>query len=103
MSADPYKTVLRPVVTEKSHRLAREERGGKEPAPLNQYTFEVATDATKGQIKNAVEELFHVKVEKVNTLRMRGKERRVRRMTGFTRSWKKAVVTLVAGNSIDLY
>ena len=62
MSADPYQTVLRPVVTEKSHRLTREERGGKEPTPLNQYTFEVAAKATKGQIKTAVEELFHVKV-----------------------------------------
>jgi len=103
MSADHYQTVLRPVVTEKSHRLTREERGGKEPTPLNQYTFEVATRATRGQIKTAVEELFHVKVAKVNTMRVRGKIRRVRRQTGRTRSWKKAIVTLAPGSSIDLY
>ena len=104
MSADPYKVVFRPVVTEKSHRLTREERGGTpEAGTLNQYTFEVAAEASKGQIRSAVEELFGVKVEKVNTMKVRGKIRRVRRQTGRTRSWKKAVVTLAAGNSIDLY
>jgi len=103
VSTDPFKTVRRPVVTEKSHRLTREDRGGKEPAPLNQYTFEVAADATKGQLKTAIEDLFEVKVSKVNTMKVQGKIRRVRRMTGRTRSWKKAVVTLAPGNSIDLY
>ena len=103
MSTDPYKIVFRPVVTEKTHRLTREVRDGKDGEPLNKYTFEVSSDASKGQIRTAVEELFNVKVKKVNTLKVRGKLRRVRRQSGFTRGWKKAVVTLVPGTSIDLY
>ncbi len=103
MSTDPYKIVIRPVVTEKSHRLMRDTKGKKSDVTLNKYTFEVATDASKGQIKTAVEELFKVKVSGVNTLKMRGKLRRVRKTAGLTRSWKKAVVTLEEGSSIDLY
>ena len=104
MSVDPYKVIIRPVVTEKSHRLVHEGRGGSAGEErLNQYTFEVAPDATKGQIKTAVEELFDVKVKSVNTLKVRGKLRRVRRQSGRTRSWKKAVVTLAAGSTIEFY
>ena len=103
MSLDPYKIIMRPVVTEKSHRLTREERGGEGHNPLNQYTFEVARKATKGQIRGAIEQLFSVKVSGVNTMKVRGKLRRVKRQAGKTRSWKKAIVTLAPGSSIDLY
>jgi large subunit ribosomal protein L23 len=103
MKNDAYKVILRPVVSEKTHGLTRGSRGGKDAPPLGQYTFEVARDSTKGEIRAAVEELFNVKVSRVNTLHVRGRLRRVRRSAGLTRSWKKAVVTLAPGNTIDLY
>ena len=58
------------------------------------YTFKVATDANKSEIKKAVEALFDVKVAKVNTLNCNGKEKRVGRYVGKTADWKKAIVTL---------
>ena len=76
--------VLRPIISEKSMAGI----GGKK------YTFEVAQDATKIDIARAVEELFGVKVEKVNTLHVRGHMRRQGKTQGYTRSWKKAFVTL---------
>ncbi|MFU0832279.1 MAG: 50S ribosomal protein L23 [Oscillospiraceae bacterium] len=76
--------ILRPIVTEKSMAGI----GAKK------YTFEVAKSATKIDIARAVEELFGVKVDKVNTLHVRGHLRRQGRSQGYTRSWKKAVVTL---------
>ena len=62
--------------------------------PMKKYTFEVAKDAGKIEIKKAVEELFEVKVSKVNTLHVRGRYRRQGRTGGYTPSWKKAIVTL---------
>ncbi len=76
--------ILRPVITEKT-------MAGNS---LKKYTFEVAKSATKIDVKRAVEELFGVKVSKVNTLHVRGQLRRQGRNEGYTRSWKKAVVTL---------
>lgn len=76
--------IIRPVITEKT-------MGGN---ALKKYTFEVSKDSTKIDVKKAVEELFGVKVSKVNTLHVRGRLRRQGRSEGYTRSWKKAVVTL---------
>lgn len=76
--------IIKPIVTERSMDLLGE---GK-------YTFKVAKDATKSDIKNAVEELFNVQVTKVNTLNVRGKKKRVGRYEGKTASWKKAIVTI---------
>ena len=68
----------------------------------NQYTFKVAIDATKPAIKSAVEALFDVKVKKVNTLRQQGKIKRFRGIKGQRAEYKKAMVTLAEGNSIDV-
>lgn len=76
--------ILRPIITEES----------MDGTAMKKYTFEVAKDANKIEIKNAVEKLFKVEVAKVNTLRVRGKMRRQGRFEGYTASWKKAVVTL---------
>ena len=76
--------VIRPIVTEKSMMGIAEKK----------YTFEVAKAANKIEIAKAVEELFKVKVAKVNTLNVRGKLRRQGKYEGYTRSWKKAYVTL---------
>lgn len=76
--------VLRPIITEES----------MQNTALKKYTFKVAKDANKIEIAKAVEELFDVKVAKVNTLSVRGKLRRQGRFEGYTASWKKAIVTL---------
>jgi large subunit ribosomal protein L23 len=69
---------------------------------LNQYVFEVPTTSAKGEIKEAVEEIFKVTVEQVRTVRMPGKFRRYGRGGGYRSDWKKAIVTLKKGNSINL-
>ncbi len=92
----PYEIILRPVITEKSNRLME---------GYNKYTFEVALDASKSEIKNAIQELFGVKVKKVNTMIVKPKKKRVMgrfRQYGTTKRWKKAIVTLEPGESIDL-
>ena len=76
--------IIRPIITEKSMMGATEKK----------YTFEVAKDANKVEIKAAVEKLFGVKVAKVNTINVDGKLRRYGRYEGFTASRKKAIVTL---------
>lgn len=78
--------IIRPIITEKSMIGATQKK----------YTFEVAKNAGKIEIAQAVETLFKVKVQKVNTLHVRGQYRRQGRSEGYTRSWKKAVVTLTA-------
>ena len=90
----PYQVIVRPVITEKATDLQSEH---------NQYAFEVAKKANKIEIRKAVEMLFGVKVEKVRTMVQRGDLRRVGKFTGRKASWKKAVVTLRDGESIDLY
>ena len=85
--------ILAPVVTEKSND---ELQAGK-------YTFKVNKQATKIEIKNAVEKLFEVKVLKVNTMTVKGKEKRVGRYTGKTSDWKKAIVTIDTAASEKTY
>ncbi|SHF09625.1 LSU ribosomal protein L23P [Caldanaerobius fijiensis DSM 17918] len=82
--ATPYDIIIRPIITEKSMNLMGDKK----------YTFEVARDANKIEIKKAVEELFGVKVEKVYTMNIRGKKKRVGRYEGKKPDWKKAIVKL---------
>jgi large subunit ribosomal protein L23 len=90
---NPRDILLRPVVSEKSYGLLDE---GK-------YTFLVATDANKVQIRQAVEEVFRVKVTGVNTLNRQGKRRRTRRGWGKRPDTKRAIVTLAEGDRIDIF
>ncbi len=83
-----HQTIVRPVITEKSS-AAYQDRG--------EYTFEVHPEATKFAIRQAVEELFGVKVTGVWTSNQRGKTRRVGKTTGRRSNWKKAIVTLSEG------
>jgi len=86
--------IVRPLVTEKSHdQLDR----------LGAYTFVVAKDANKIQIAQAVEKHFGVKVKDVRTMRYSGKQKRMGRNVGRRAAWKKAVVTLAEGDSIELF
>ena len=89
---DMYDVILSPVVTEKSTRTSE----------YNQVTFRVPLSASKPQIKAAVEGLFNVKVVAVNTLRVQGKTKRFRGFLGQRSDWKKAMVTLAEGQSIDV-
>ena len=90
----PEQVIRRPIVlTEKSNRLREQ----------NTVVFEVARDANKIQIREAVEKLFNVKVVDVNTLVMRGKDRRMGRGYAKMQNWKKAMVTLKEGSSIDFF
>lgn len=84
--------IIAPVITEKS--MANRQ--------ANVYTFKVAKDATKNEIKNAVEEAFKVSVKNVNTLNTKSKRRRVGKYAGRTKTYKKAIVTLAEGSSIEL-
>ena len=99
--------IKRPLLTEKSARLR--ETGGAKAAPAEGDTyaqkvvFEVARDANKVQIKDAVQKLFSVKVESVNTMVYRGKDRRMGRGYAKMQNWKKAVVTLKDGENIDFF
>ena len=87
-----YDVILAPVVTEKSTRVSEH----------NQIVFKVRMDATKPEIKKAVEGLFGVKVTAVNTLVQQGKMKRLRGQVGFRSDVKKAIVTLAEGQSIDV-
>ena len=90
---DPRDIVVRPVISEKSYDMIEH----------NRYTFEVAKTASKPQIADAVSEIFGVTVTNVNTMNVKGKPRRVRVAKGKTRDWKKAVVSLKAGDSIEFF
>ncbi|MCK9273733.1 MAG: 50S ribosomal protein L23 [Syntrophales bacterium] len=89
-----YEIIKRPVITEKS-TIAREE--------ANSYVFEVDKRATKIEIQGAVEKIFKVKVAEVRTINMIGKKKRRGRIIGKRNDWKKAIVTLAPGNSIEIY
>jgi large subunit ribosomal protein L23 len=94
---DPYKILVRPVVTEKSYAQAHGtawKPSGKEGVTNRWYTFEVHPKANKHEIRDAVERLFEVKVMAVHTMHIRPKHRRVRAQAGLTRQWKKAMVRL---------
>ncbi len=88
-----YNVIIRPVVSERSFDLMSQ----------NKYTFEVAKQAPKEEIAAAVEKLFGVHVLKVNTINVKPKTKRVRYVAGQTRSWKKAIVTVAEGDSIELF
>jgi large subunit ribosomal protein L23 len=90
---DPREVIIRPIITEHSYDMMDE----------NVYTFEVAKDANKVEIGQAVEEIFGVKVVKVNTLNVKSKPKRVRYQIGQTRTWKKAMVTLAEGDTIEVF
>jgi len=92
VAARHYDCIVSPIITEKSSILSEN----------NQVVFEVAHDATKPQIKDAVEQLFGVKVTAVNTLVVKGKTKRFRGTPGRRKDVKKAVVTLKDGDSIDI-
>ena len=84
--------IIAPVITEKSAAQAE----------ANVYTFKVASSANKIQIKKAIEAAYGVKVVKVNTLKTKSKAKRVGRYTGKTQTYKKAFITLVDGDKIEL-
>jgi len=89
----PYEVLRRPVITEKNTGLQA----------LGKYAFEVAKESNKVQIKQAVEKAFNVKVRSVNVIIVRGKTRRIGRRPVLTQPWKKAVVTLQPGDSIQFF
>ena len=87
-----YDTIIAPVITEKSTTASEH----------NKVVFRVSGKATKPEIKAAVEALFHVKVAGVNTLNRKGKTKRFRGVLGRQKTFKKAIVTLAEGHSIDV-
>jgi large subunit ribosomal protein L23 len=89
-----HRTIVRPLITEKSS-AAYQDRG--------EYTFEVHPDATKPQIRTAIEQLFGVKVTGVWTLNVRGKEKRMGKTVGRRPNWKKAIVKLREGDTIGIF
>ncbi len=91
---DPRQVVIRPIITEKSSAALADE---------NQYTFEVIGDANKHEIKHAVQQLFSVHVRQVRTSHQRGKWRRRGVHIGKQPNWKKAVVTLAEGETIEVF
>jgi len=91
---DARQILKRPLLTEKA-TIAREVG--------NEYAFEVASDANKIEIKRAIERLFDVKVEKVRTITMMGKMKRMGAHQGRRSGWKKALVTLAEGQTLDIY
>ena len=80
----PYDIILKPIISEKSMDEAQNKK----------YTFKVAVDATKTEVKEAVEEIFEVDVKKVNIMNVKGKVKRMGRTAGMTAASKKAIVTL---------
>jgi large subunit ribosomal protein L23 len=91
---DIHSVIKKPLVTEKS-TIARDEG--------NQYIFVVDRRATKIDIRNAVEKLFKVKVVDVRTMNMTGKKKRLGRVIGKRNDWKKAIVSLTPGSSIEIF
>ena len=86
--------ILKPIITEESMM----------GTAFKKYTFKVAKDANKAEIKSAIEEVFGVKVAKVNTMNCKGHLRRYGRFQGYTPAWKKAIVTLTEdSNTIDFF
>ena len=90
---DARDIIIRPIITEHSYDMIEK----------NKYTFEVARDANKIESAKAVEELFGVTVKKVNTMNVKPKKKRVRYIPGYTRHWKKAMVTIAEGETIEIF
>lgn len=89
----PYGVLLRPIITEKSTLLAGQ----------NKYVFEVDIRANKNQVREAIQLAFNVRVADVNTILMKGKAKRFGRRITDRPDWKKAIVTLVPGDTIELF
>lgn len=89
-----YEVLRRPLITEKNTILQQQQ---------NKYAFEVAKETNKPQVKQAVEKAFKVKVTTVNMMTVPGKSKRVGKRVIQTRPWKKAIVTLQAGNKIEFF
>lgn len=94
MKREPRTIVRRALITEKGTQIRERENG---------YLFEVARDANKIEIRHAIESIFPVKVEAVRTLRVHGKPKRMGRYAGHRPDWKKAIVTLKKGQTIELF
>ncbi len=90
---NPRDIIIKPTISEKSTSLLAD----------NKYTFWVDPKANKTEIKQAVEKLFNVKVEKVNTINVKGKTKRIRQYIGKTADRKKAIVTLREGDKIEIF
>jgi len=90
---DLTRVIVRPVVTEKTTDLGEHDK----------YVFEVASEANKNEVKQAIERFFGVKVLDVRTLNVKGKPKRLGRHLGRRKDWKKAIVTLQSGDKIDLF
>jgi large subunit ribosomal protein L23 len=93
MRSLPQDIILRPVITEKSSRLMEQ----------NKYTFEIDPRANKIEVRDAVSALFKVKVVKVSTIYVRPKPKRMGAFQGKSRAWKKAIVTVAAGERIEFF
>ena len=91
---NPYQIIKGPLITEK---------GTIQKEANNQLTFEVDRKANRVEIRHAVEKVFNVRVEKVRTMQIKGKVKRVGRTLGKRRDWKKAVVTLAKGENIEFF
>lgn len=92
MNLDHYKKIVRPLLTEKTHELKDAQ---------NKVAFEVDPRATKIQAKEAIEQIFNVKVAAINSIVMRGKPKRIGRFMGLRKNWKKIYVSLREGHTID--
>jgi large subunit ribosomal protein L23 len=93
VSLHPNEVLLAPVVSEKSYSLIGD----------NKYSFRVHPDAHKTQVRQAVEELFEVKVERVNIVKVQSKPKRRGMIKGMRPGWKKAIVQLAEGESIEIF
>ena len=93
MSLHPNEVLLAPVVSEKSYSLIGD----------NKYSFRVHPDAHKTQVRQAVEELFEVKVQRVNIVKVQSKPKRSGMIRGTRPGWKKAIVQLAEGESIEIF
>ena len=94
MTKEPRTIVRRAMISEKGTQLREKQNG---------YLFEVARDANKIEIKRAIEAIFNVKVDAVRTIRVHGKPKRQGRYAGHRPDWKKALVTLKKGQTIELF
>lgn len=93
MAANPRDIIIRPIVTEKTSDMMKD----------NKYTFQVAMGANKTEIRQAIEDIFSVKVVNVNTIRVLGKTKRMGKYEGKRSDYKKAIVKLAEGNTIPLF
>ena len=93
-TVNDFNVIIKPIITEKTMKLIQEN---------NTITVKVAKDANANEIKNAFEAIFNVKVEKINTVNVRAKDKRVGRYTGKVGAYKKAIVKLAAGEALNLF